>query len=252
LHLVGNVGNQIDVSRTGAFYGGTGQPADDFKTIFGVWNGVNNQGNPVTYSFIQGDVNPNDTRRRNAQREPGVTNVFGPSAIEESVDGGVFLIGGIWNTQATGASTAFPNSVAALPAPTTTTFAANNPIIGASGDYVNAFVTFTTGPEVGQGLRVITATSNTNQQITVGQAYPTPGPTIGNNFTITASEQAGTGRSTFVTDSGPSVLTHNSFQTVVSDFGTQRGFLNFNTDSETPFPFGWRTVPLGTFGSPFP
>ncbi len=165
------------------------------------------------------------------------------------------FLGGIWNTQATLASTTFPNSVAAAPTPTTTTWGPNISMINTSGDYVNAYATFLTAPDAGQGLRVITATTaaagTTPQSFTITQALPVA-PAPGNTFTVTAPEQAGTGMSTFVTDSGPSVNTYNQFSTVITDFGTQVGFLNFNQPGETRFPFGWRQVPLGSFGSPFP
>jgi Inverse autotransporter, beta-domain len=269
LNLTGNVGDTIDVTRTGAFYGGSGQAPDPNKTIPGTWNGTDNQGNADDpYTFVAAD----ESRRRNAQREPGVFNSGGTA-----VDGGALLIGGIWDTQATLANpgspsttnnsqypgqtsppyTANPNSVAATPTPTTTTFAAATPIIVNSGDYVGAYTIFVPpnpGPNAfpGTGIRIITQTSNTNQQITVGQAYPVA-PVVTNTFAITASELAGTGQSTFVTDSGPSVLTHNTFGTVISDFTTTAGFISpQQTPGEGQFGFGWRVVAPGSFGAGFP
>ncbi len=105
-----------------------------------------------------------------------------------------------------------------------------------NNDYVNAYVIFippNPGPNAfpGQGIRVITGTTNTNQQFTVTQAYPVP-PVAGNTFAVTASDLAGTGQSTFVTDSGPSVNTLNHFNTVVTDFTTQVGFLNGSQSPE--------------------
>jgi hypothetical protein len=281
LNLTGNVGDTIDVTRTGAFYGGSGQAPDPNKTIPGTWNGTDNQGNANDpYTFVAAD----ESRRRNAQREPGVFYQQYPNSGATSVDGGALIIGGIWDTQATlanpgtyplvAASTnntqypgeiapnfpvyaANPNSVAATPAPSTTTFAAATGIIVNSGDYVGAYTIFVPpnpGPNAfpGTGIRIITQTSNTNQQITVGQAYPVA-PVVGNTFAITASEQAGTGQSTFVTDSGPSVLTHNTFGTVISDFTTTAGFVNpRQTPAEDQFGFGWRVVAPGSFGAGFP
>ena len=63
-------------------------------------------------------------------------------------------------------------------------------------------------------------------------------------FAITASELAGTGQSTFVTDSGPSVNTFNAFghcdQRLQHD---QAGYLNpRQTPAEDEFGFGWRVV----------
>ena len=81
LHLVGNVGDNIDVVRTGAFYGGTGTTSDPNKTIPGVWDGVTNNNTPTTFVFVAAD----ETRRRNAQREPGVTNVGGMTRIREYI-----------------------------------------------------------------------------------------------------------------------------------------------------------------------
>jgi hypothetical protein len=211
---------------------------------------VTNNNNPTVYDFAQGNVPPDTQRRRNAQREPGETNTGSFAVVD-----GVFPLGGIWNNEATLASTTSPNTVNALPTPTTMQWGPVVSMIGTSGDYVNAFATFLTGPDAGAGIRVITATAAANgttpQSFTITQALPVaPVPT--NQFTITASEQAGTGSSTFVTDSGPSVNTSNHFNTVITDFTTQVGFLNFNQPAEAQFPFGWRVVPSGTFGGGFP
>ncbi len=108
LHLTGNVGNQIDVTRSGAFYGGASQPADAFKTIPGEWNGTNNRGMPrLTYIFTAAD----ETRRRNAQREPGVfVQEFPFPPFGGTVDNGTFVLGGIWDTQATLANPGNPST----------------------------------------------------------------------------------------------------------------------------------------------
>jgi|HubBroStandDraft_6_1064221.scaffolds.fasta_scaffold225668_2 hypothetical protein len=118
------------------------------------------------------------------------------------------------------------------------------------GDYANSLVTFTSGND-NTLTRVITASSTTGG-FTVTQALPAA-PAPGSTFVINAAELSGTGLSTFVTDSGPSVNTLNHFTTVVTDFGNQIGFVAPNqTPNEGQFPYGWRTVPLGSFGSPFP
>jgi Inverse autotransporter, beta-domain len=245
LHLVGNVGDDIDVVRTGAFYGGTGTTADPNKTIPGFWDGVTNNGAPTTFGFVAAD----ETRRRNAQREPGVTQedgipIYGVSPIPPNP--AAFFIGGIWLTQAQPT----PTAVAATPAPTTTSFAPTNGMIINGGDYANSLVTFTSGND-NTLTRVITASSTTGG-FTVTQALPAA-PAPGSTFVINAAELSGTGLSTFVTDSGPSVNTLNHFTTVVTDFGNQIGFVAPNqTPNEGQFPYGWRTVPLGSFGSPFP
>jgi Inverse autotransporter, beta-domain len=236
LHLVGNVGDTIDVVRTGALYQ-TPTPGDPNKTIPGVWDGVSNNGTPETFVFVAAD----ESRRRNAQREPGVTNEGG-----ESLFGGAITIGGTWFTQAEPT----PTTVAATPTPTTTSFGPSNGMIVNTGDYATSLVTFSSGSDAGF-TRVIMSSSTTGG-FTVGQALPTA-PTVGSSFTINGAELAGTGASTFVTDSGPSVNTLNHFNTVITDFGTQIGFVAPNqTPGEGQFPYGWRTVPLGTFGSTFP
>jgi len=236
LHLVGNVGDNIDVVRTGAFYGGTPTP-DANKTIPGVWDGVTNNNLPTTFVFVAAD----ETRRRNAQREPGVTNVGG-----SPVYGGAFTIGGIWFTQAEPT----PTTVAATPVPSANGFAPSNGMIVNNNDYQNSLVTFSSGSDAGF-TRVITASSTTSG-FTVGQALPAA-PTVGSTFTVNGAELAGTGASTFVTDSGPSVNTLNHFTTVITDFSNEAGFIAPNqTPGEGQFGFGWRTVPLGSFGSPFP
>ncbi len=250
LNLTGNVGNNIDITRTGAFYQTTSATLPDQKTVYGEFNGVTNNDTPDIYAFNQGNTPPDVERRRNAQREPGATNTGGVS-----VDGGAFFLGGVWTNQATLASTTSPNTVNAAPTPSTTNWGPNVSMINNNGDYELAYATFLTGPDAGQTLRVITTTTaaagTTPQSFTITQALPVA-PTPGNQFTVTAPEQAGTGASTFVTDSGPTVNTFNHFNTVITDFTTQVGFLNFNQPSEAQFPFGWRVVPSGSFGVGFP
>ncbi|HET6325703.1 MAG TPA: hypothetical protein VFG04_13575, partial [Planctomycetaceae bacterium] len=241
LTLTGNVGNTIDVTRLGASYPPFGTPAqtDVFKTIPGIYDDPFIGG---LYQFTTADQN----RFRNAQREPGVFNQGGTA-----IDGGALIIGGIWGTFANNASTTTPDTVSGAPVPTTTTFGGTNFVISADGDYTNAIVRFLNGPDGGQ-TRVISGTTLAGQVFTVSQALGAI-PAPGNQFTVTAFEQAGTGQSTFVTDSGPSVLTHNTFGTVISDFGneifpnTAVGGTNFG-----PFGYTWQTFPPGTFGSPFP
>jgi hypothetical protein len=229
--ITGNVGNEIDVTRPGAFYGGSTQPADTVKSIFGEFNDPSVAGG--TYLFTQQDVPLATVRRRNAERSTVVD---------------LLSSAGSW-PEATLASQTSPNDVAALPASSTTTFAAAIPLIGTSGDYVNALVTFLTGVDAGQ-TRLITATTSgapgTGQVITVGAAFgAAPGP--GDRFYITAPEQAGVGVPTFVTDSGPSVNTFNHFSTVVSDFTTVVGFFpGPQVIDEAPFPYTW------SFSSSFP
>jgi hypothetical protein len=240
LHLTGNVGDTINVTNTGAFYGGSasGTQPDPAKTIPGVWDGVNNNGTATTYTFVAAD----ESRRRNAQREPGVTNVGG-----DSLFGGAIVLGGIWYTQAA----LTPNTVAATPAPTTTSWAPTIGMIVNTNDYVNSVATFENGSDGGLS-RVITGSSSTTGAFTITQTLPTP-PSVGSTFVVNAGELAGTGTSTFVTDSGPSVNTYNHFNTVVTDFSTQVGFVAPNqTPGESQFPYGWNTVPLGSFGGSFP
>jgi hypothetical protein len=206
--LTGNVGNSIDVTRSGAFYGGSAQPADTVKSIFGVFNDPSVAGG--VYDFSQTDVPLATVRRRNAQRAT-VVDFLSSS--------------GSW-PEATFASQTSPDSVAAVPASSTTSFAAAIPLIGTSGDYVNALVTFTTGVDAGQTRLIISTTNGgapSGQVITVGAALPAA-PAPGDKFYITAPEQAGVGVPTFVTNSGPSVNTFNHFATVVSDFTTVVGF----------------------------
>jgi hypothetical protein len=229
------------VTRLGAFYPpntAVTPPADAFKTIPGLFD------DPFIalgeYQFIAA----NQTRFRNAQREPGVFNEGGTS-----IDGGALFIGGIWGTFAHDASATTPDSVGTTPAPTTTTWTSNNGIVINPGDYVNAIESI--------GQRVISSSTTTPADaITITPALGAP-PVPGTPFTVTAFEQAGTGQSTFVTDSGPSVNSHNTFGTVISDFGTQinlagpavGGTLGNGT---APFSYTWQTFPPGTFGSPFP
>jgi hypothetical protein len=233
LHLTGNVGNTIDVTRAGATY----QSTDAFKTIPGLYDDPFVPGGE--YQFVAAD----QVRTRNAQREPGVFNTGGTP-----IDGGALIIGGIWGTFAHNASATTPDTVAGLPVPTTTSWAGNNFVIINNSDYVNAVVEFLNGPD-GGASRVISATTAAGQVFTITQALGAP-PVPGNQFTVTAFEQAGVGQSTFVTDSGPSVLTHNSFGTVVSDFG--QNIVLPGDLLHGPFSFTWATVPLGSFGSPFP
>jgi hypothetical protein len=235
LHLTGNVGNTVDVTRLGASY----QSTDPFKTIPGTYDDPFVPGG--TYTFVT--ANGDQSRVRNAQREPGVFNTGGTP-----IDGGALIIGGIWGTFAHNASATTPDTVAAAPVPTTTTFSGTNAVIGINGDYVNAQVEFLNGTDGGQ-TRVISATTATGQVFTVAQALTVP-PNAGSQFTVTAFEQAGVGQSTFVTDSGPSVQTHNTFGTVISNFGDQIVFAG-NT-LHGPFSYTWAQVPLGSFGSPFP
>ena len=103
-----------------------------------------------------------------------------------------------------------------------------------NNDYQNSTVTFSSGSDAGF-TRVITASSTTSG-FTVGQALPAA-PTVGSSFTINAAELAGTGASTFVTDSGPSVNTLNHFTTVVTDFSNEAGFIAPNqTPGRGPIP----------------
>jgi hypothetical protein len=118
---------------------------------------------------------------------------------------------------------------------------------------VGAILQFLNGTANPFQSRVISATSTTTSpSVTVNPAFGVA-PNPGDRFTVTAFEQAGTGQSTFVTDSGPSVLTHNTFGTVISDFATEIfpgvGIAGVNFG---PFGYTWQTFPPGTFGSPFP
>ncbi len=232
LTLTGNVGNTIDVTRVGAFY----VDNDPQKSIPGFYT------DPSTgpFQFVTGS----DVRGTNAQREPGTFNVGGTT-----IDGGALTIGGIWGTYAFSANPTTPDTVATTtPAPTGSWTGTNGTIIN-SGDFVGAQVTFLNGPDGGV-QRILTATTNTTQTFTITQTLAIA-PVPGNQFTVASFELAGVGQSTFVTDSGPSVLTHNTFATVVSDFGDQ--VVNANPNSVgAQFPFTWATVPLGSFGSPFP
>jgi parallel beta helix pectate lyase-like protein len=239
LVLTGNVGNNVDVTRTGAFYGGTTQAADLNKTIPGTWDGVTNDGNPTTFTFVTAD----DVRRRNAQREPGVTNVDG-----SAIDGGALIIGGYWLTQAELASSTSPNFVSATPTPSTTNWGPTISMIANNGDFVNAFATI-------EGTnRVITTTAaaagTTPQSFTITQALGAA-PIVGSSFTVTAAELAGTGESTFVTTTASATTLGTQFSSVLTGFNTQVGFLNgLESPGEGQFPFGWRTV--STLGPNFP
>ena len=93
------------------------------------------------------------------------------------------------------------------------------------------------------------SSSNTNETITISPALGAP-PAVGTPFTVTAFEQAGTGQSTFITDSGPSVTTFNTFGTVISDFGSAVTLAGVNGTG--PFTYTWATVAPGSFGTPFP
>jgi Inverse autotransporter, beta-domain len=224
--LTGNVGDTIDVTRSGAFYGGQAPVApDQIKSITGTFNDPSVAGG--TYTFAQDDIPAPDTRRRNAQRATVVNQLSSA---------------GTW-PEATLASQTNPNDVAAATT-STTSFSAAIAFIGTANDYQNALVTFTTGLDTGQ-TRVITSTT-TAQVITVGSAF-TFAPAPGDKFYITAPEQSGVGVPTFVTNSGPSVLTHNEFTTVVSDFTTQVGFTpGPQFIDEAPFTYTW------SFTSAFP
>jgi hypothetical protein len=241
LHLTGNVGNTIDVTRVGASYPrlppAEAAQTDTFKTIPGLFD------DPFIalgeYQFIAADQN----RFRNAQREPGVFNQGGTS-----IDGGTLFIGGIWGTFAHNASATTPDTAGG--ASTTTSIVSTNGIVINSGDYVNAVAQILNGVDAFE-QRVISASTNTTQALTVGPAL-TASP-AGSQFTVTAFEQAGTGQSTFVTDSGPSVNSHNTFATVVSDFATQLvPVLAAPNEFRGEFTYTWQTFPPGTFGSPFP
>ena len=142
-----------------------------------------------------------------------MTNVGG-----DAVDGGAFIIGGYWlTTMPTLASSTSPNTVSAAPVPTTSSWGPTVSMIANNGDFVNAYATFQTGPDAGQSLRVITATTaasgTTPQSFTITQALGAA-PTVGSPFTVTAAELAGTGESTFVTtDSGSVRLTRPTTST---------------------------------------
>jgi hypothetical protein len=223
--LTGNVGDTIDVTRSGAFYGGQAPVAPDpIKSITGTFNDPSVNGG--TYTFAQDDIPAPATRRRNAERATVVDQLSSA---------------GSW-PEATLASQTSPNDVATLPASTKTSFAAAIPLIGTSGDYVNALVTFVSGLDTGE-TRLITATTNgapgTGQVITVGSAFLNA-PAAGDRFYITAPEQSGVGVPTFVTNSGPTVNTFNHFTTVVSDFTTVVGFTpGPQFIDEAPFPYTW-------------
>jgi hypothetical protein len=233
LTLTGNVGNTIDVTRVGAFY----VDNDPQKSIPGFYTDPFVAGG--AFQFVTGS----DVRGTNAQREPGTFNVGGVP-----IDGGALTIGGIWGTYAFSANPTTPDTVATTtPAPTGSWTGTNGTIIN-SGDFVGAQVTFLNGPDGGV-QRILTATTNTTQTFTITQTLPIA-PVPGNQFTVASFELAGVGQSTFVTDSGPSVTTHNTFATVVSDFGDQ--VTTPNPNSVGQFTFTWATVPLGSFGSPFP
>jgi hypothetical protein len=248
LHLTGNVGNSIDVTRLGAAYAPlfTTPQTDPNKTIPGLYDDPAIGGE---YQFITADQN----RFRNAQREPGVFNVFYPGSPPPiSIDGGVFILGGIWGTFAHNASATTPDAVSGAPAPTTTAFSDTNGIVINSGDYVAALLQFLAGSANPGASRQISSTSATTApSITVAPAFGAA-PNPGDRFTVTAFEQAGVGQSTFVTDSGPSVNTFNHFGTVISDFGTELFPVLPAGQNFGPFGYTWRTVAPGTFGSPFP
>jgi hypothetical protein len=233
LHLTGNVGNTIDVTRLGAFYPANPNvvpTADPFKTIPGVYD------DPFITLGEYAFTTASQTRFRNAQRNPGVFNEGGTS-----IDGGALIIGGIWGTFAHFASPTIPDSVGNTPPPTASSWESNNGIIINNGDYVNAIESI--------GTRVISSSSNTNETITITPALG-GAPAPGTPFTVTAFEQAGTGQSTFVTDSGPTVNSHNTFGTVITDFGTQLNLAGPN--GTAPFTYTWQVFAPGTFGSPFP
>ncbi len=241
LNLTGNVGNTIDVTRLGATYPPLGSPlqTDVNKTIPGLYDDPFVAGGE--YHFLTGT--PDQDRVRNAQREPGVFNEGGTP-----IDGGALTIGGIWGTFAHNASATTPDTVAGAPAPTAGSFSGNNFVIINDSDYKGAVLQFLNGPDGGAASLVSNTTAAT-QNFTVAPPFGVA-PVPGNAFTVTAFEQAGVGQSTFVTDSGPSVTTHNTFGTVISDFGTNIGIAGDLL--EGPFTFTWATVPAGSFGSPFP
>jgi hypothetical protein len=242
LHLTGNVGNTIDVTRLGAAYPplfSTPLQTDPNKTIPGLYDDPFVGG---TYQFVTADQN----RYRNAQREPGVFNQGG-----SPIDGGAIIIGGLWGTFAHNASTTTPDTVAGAPAPTTTTFSENNGIIINTGDYVTAILQFLNGPDAGVRRSISATSATTAPSITVTPALGVA-PNPGNQFTVTAFEQAGVGQSTFVTDSGPSVNTFNHFATVVSDFSAEIFPVLVAPEHFGPFGYTWQTFAPGTFGSPFP
>ncbi len=189
--LVGNVGQQIDVTRIGAFYNNS----DPYKTIPGIG------------PFGAGDL----TRRRNAQaNESDITAAGSPTTV----------------------------AGAPAPAPTTTVFSSTNAVIGADGDLVNALVQFTGGANSGQ-TQQISSTTLLNQAITVGAAFGAA-PGVGDPFTITATNQAGTGASTFVTEFGNVTAGGNTWDTIVGDFGDTATFANAS-GAEAAFPYTWTT-----------
>ncbi len=240
LTLTGNVGNTIDVTRVGASYSNT----DAFKTTNGVYD------DPFIdsgiYQFTSGPP-ADDTRVRNAQREPGVFNQGGTP-----IDGGALVIGGIWGTYAHDASATTPDTAAGTS--TTTSVVSSNGIILNSGDYSsqNTVVQILGGPDAGE-IRTISGSSSTTQTLTIGPALTTS--PAGSQFTVTAYEQAGVGQSTFVTDSGPSVTSHNTWGTVISDFSTELvygGNVMHPSGAVGDFSYTWQTFPPGSFGTPFP
>jgi hypothetical protein len=239
LVLTGNVGNNVDVTRTGAFYGGTSQSADLFKTIPGTWDGVDNNGNPSPFTLVTAD----DLRRRNAQAEPGVTNVGG-----DAIDGGALLIGGFWTTLAENFSGTTTNTVSANPTPSATNWGPTISMIANNQDFVNAYAT------ISGTNRVITTTAaaagTTPESFTITQTLGAP-PTVGSPFTVTAAELAGTGESTFVTTTASASTLGAQFSSVLTGFHTQVGYLNgLESPGEGQFPFGWRIV--STLGPNFP
>ncbi len=243
LTLTGNVGNTVDVTRVGAGYA---QPitipvTDANKTTPGLYD------DPFIDSGIYQFLASDEARFRNAQREPGVFNQGGVP-----IDGGALVIGGIWGTFAHNASATTPDTAGA--ASTTTSVVSSNGIIINSGDYAsqNTVVQILGGPDAGE-IRTISSTSNTTQSITVAPALAVS--PAGSQFTVTAYEQAGVGQSTFVTDSGPSVTTHNTWGTVVTDFNTELlygGNVMHPSGAVGQFTYTWQTFPLGSFGTPFP
>jgi trimeric autotransporter adhesin len=247
LTLTGNVGNTIDVTRLGAAYPPFVNPVTDAnKTTPGLYDDPFVGG---LYQFTTADQN----RFRNAQREPGVFNQNYPGApLADSIDGGALILGGIWGTFAHNASLTTPDTAGA--ASTNTNIVTTNGIIINNGDYAspNSVLQVLGGPDAGE-IRVISSSTTTAPSaLTVTPAFNAPSPEpAGNQFTVTAYEQAGVGQSTFVTDSGPSVQTFNHFGTVISDFGTQISFAG-GPNNTGPFTYTWQTFAPGFFGSPFP
>jgi hypothetical protein len=252
LHLTGNVGQEIDVTRPGAFYGGPNQPADAFKSIIGSFDDPNIPDG--FYAF--GTANDATTRRRNAQRNPNdsfvdPTDPFVTGSEVPAPNDNLYTVGPLTSGPPT------PTQFSTLGPP------AKFPI-GADNDLVNATIVFQNSSNYPGIIRVISATTALGQQITISQAVApgTPPPPAG-QFSIVAEQQSGTGSSTFVTDSGPSVNTFNSFSHVVSDFTNQATFQNLPegtgdrnnilTSAETPFTYTWAISPTDVLtGQPQP